>query len=200
MNEFSSIQVRFLSRPALLLSAAAALLAATAHAASNPIAELQAQDSSRGVVASTTGGGHFLVGSLDVGFSFGAKQKADGTANGHFRMSVELGGLPVEFHGEVICVTVDSANGRAWIGGVVTQNNSEHPAFTGEIHQPGRDVWFRVLDSGEGAGVEMDRSTFLGFEGAADIITSEEYCEVAPWPADNERTSAITQGDIQVRP
>lgn len=176
------------------------LMTSTGMAASNPIAALQANDSSKGVVASSTGGGHFLIGALDVGFSFNASQKKDGSANGHFRMSVELGGELVEFQGEVICLTVDSDNGRAWIGGVVTANNSTHPSFTGAINEPGRDVWFRVLDSGEGNGAEMDRSTFLGFEGGAGIITSEEYCETAIWPDNNERTSAVTQGNIQVRP
>jgi len=167
----------------------------------NPIAELQANDGDNGVTASSTGGGHFLVsGALDVTYSFSAKQKDDGTANGQFRFSVELGGLPIEFHGEVICLTVDPVNHRAWIGGVVTQNNSEHPSFTGEINEPGRDVWFRVLDSGEGGDSEMDRSTFLGFEGGGGIITSEEYCDLAIWPDDNERTSPVTQGNIQVRP
>lgn len=179
----------------------AALLIVPTTLWANPITEAQANDGNNGVVISSTGGGHFLVsGALDVTFSFSAKQKEDGTANGQFRFSVELAGLPVEFHGEVICLSVDSENGRAWVGGVVTQNNSEHPSFTGEINEPGRDVWFRVLDSGEGGQNEMDRSTFLGFEGGGGIITSEEYCDLAIWPDDNERTSPVTQGNIQVRP
>ncbi len=192
------------SRSLLLLAVVCLVhmvLAGSAWSLSNPIAEAQANDGDNGVVASATGGGHFLVaGSLDVTFSLSAKQKLNGVANGQFRYSVVLSGQLVEFHGEVICLTVDSANGRAWIGGVVTQNNSEHPSFTNEINEPGRDVWFRVLDSGEGGAADMDRSTFLGFEGGGGIITSEEYCEAAIWPDDNERTSPVTQGNIQVRP
>lgn len=177
------------------------LLLTTGSLWANPITEAQQADSNKGVVAASTGGGHFLVsGALDVAFSFSAKHKRDGSANGQFRFTVELGGLPIDFHGEVICLTVDSANGRAWVGGVVTQNNSEHPSFTRDINEPGRDVWFRVLDSGEGKGSDMDRSTFLGFEGGGGIITSEEYCDAAIWPDDNERTSPVTQGNIQVRP
>lgn len=189
-------------RPPLAgLVAAACLWSASPGLLANPITEAQGADGDNGVVVSATGGGHFLVsGALDVTFAFSAKQKEDGTAMGQFRMSVELGGLPIEFHGEVICLTVDSDQGRAWIGGVVTQNRSEHPSFTGEIHEPGRDVWFRVLDNGEGGDAEMDRSTFLGFEGGGGIITSEEYCELAIWPDDNARTSPVTQGNLQVRP
>lgn len=179
-----------------------ALLAATGGiAADDPIAKMQANDGNNGVLTSTTGGGHYLIsGSLDVSFSFSAKQKTNGTANGHFRQSVELSGQLIEFHGRVTCVAVDPVNHRAWIGGVVTKNNSEHPNFTTEIHQPGKDVWFRVLDSGEGGNSEADRSTFLGFEGGGGIITSAEYCAAQIWPDDNDRTSPVTQGNIQVRP
>jgi len=179
----------------------AVLLAWPVTSWANPIARAQANDGNKGVNASATGGGHFLVsGALDVTFAFSANQMEDGAGNGQFRFSVELGGLPIEFHGEVICLTVDSENHRAWIGGVVTQNRSEHPAFTTDIHQPGKDVWFRVLDSGQGGDSDMDRSTFLGFEGGGGIITSEEYCDLAIWPDENERTSPVTQGNLQVRP
>ncbi|HUG99741.1 MAG TPA: hypothetical protein VMQ83_11285, partial [Gammaproteobacteria bacterium] len=168
------------------------------HAAANPIAELQSRDGGAGVVASATGGGHFLVGgALDVKFSFSAVQQANGAAHGKSRHSVVLQDQLIEFFADVTCVSVDTENGRAWIGGVVLRNNSEHPAFTTERTQPGRDIWFRVLDSGEGLS-EADRSTFVGFEGDADVITSLEYCAVQPWPADNARTSPVVQGNIQV--
>lgn len=181
----------------------AVLLAATvslAHAG-NPITDLQAGDGSAGVAVATSGGGHYLVGgAIEVGFSFGAQQKLDGTATGWFRHSTELGGLPIEFFGTVTCVAIDEANGRAWIGGVITQNNSEFPSFTDDVHQPGREIWFRVLDSGEGAAAEADRSTFVGFEGSAGIITSQEYCDLRIWPDENARTSPVVSGNIQVRP
>ena len=165
----------------------------------NPVAELQAGDKGAGVIASTTGGGHYLVaGFLDVKFSLSANQRPDGSAYGHFRHEVTFQGLPVAFAGTVTCVTVDPEAGRAWIGGIITENNSEHPAFTGEANEPGKDIWFRVLDSGEGQ-AEPDRSTFVGFEGNAGIITSQEYCDLQIWPDDNARTSPVTQGDIQVR-
>lgn len=168
--------------------------------APSPAAGGGAADLGSGVVISTTGGGMYDAGVI-VEFSMSALQKADGTAMGEFHHKTDLGGLAVDFSGRVTCVAVDSANRRAWIGGVVTANRSEHPSFTGEINQVGRDVWFRVLDSGEGQG-DPDRTTFLGFEGAAGIITSAEYCEAQIWPNDppNDRTSPLTAGNIQVRP
>jgi len=168
-------------------------------AAPNPVAQAQKGDGNKDVAASATGGGHYLIaGFIDVKFSLSAKEKEDGTALGQFRQSLVFQDLGIDFHGEVTCVTVDAENGRAWIGAIITQNNSEHPFYTTERTQPGRDVWFRVLDSGEGQS-EPDRTTFLGFEGDGDIITSEDYCDLAIWPDDNARTSPVTQGDIQVR-
>lgn len=179
------------------LGALAALLLAY-PAGANPIAELQSHDGGAGVVASAIGGGHLLIGVLDVKFAFSAVQKADGSAHGKFRHSVTLQDQLVEFYGDVTCVSVDPDNRRAWIGGIIRRNNSEHPSFTTERTQPGRDIWFRVLDNAEG-GDEPDRSTFVGFEGDADVITSLEYCAVKPWPDDNARTNPVIQGNIHVR-
>ncbi len=147
-------------------------------------------------------GGGFLDfgGGLLVQFAFGAVQKGPGLdAQGQLRFSVELGGELIEFHGVVTCLAVDPAEGRAWIGGVVTQNNSTHPGWMQEIHEPGRDIWFRVLDSGEGSAAPADRSTFVGFEGGGGIITSEEYCQAQIWPDGNARTVPQASGNIQVK-
>jgi hypothetical protein len=152
------------------------------------------------VVASATGGGHYLLGgALDIKFSFSAVSRANGGASGQFRQSVAFDDDVVEFHGAVTCLTTDPVNGRAWIGGVITANTSTAPDFIGPIFEVGRDVWFRVLDGGEGAGA-VDRSTFLGFEGGGGIITSAEYCAAQIWPAGDARTHPVTSGDIQVRP
>ena len=64
----------------------------------------------------------------------------------------------------------------------------------------GRDVWFRVLDGGEGAAAPPDRTTIFGFEGDRDVITSAEYCAARLWLDNNANTHAVTRGNIQVRP
>ncbi len=151
------------------------------------------------VVARITGGGRYLfANTFDIQFSIGAVERDDGTVSGSFHQKLDLGGQLVEIHGRVTCLTFDEANGRAWVGGVVTENNSEHPDFQVDITQPGRDVWFRVLDTDDSG--TPDRTTFLGFEGGGGIITSEEYCEAAIWPDDNARTHPVTQGGITVTP
>jgi len=52
-----------------------------------------------------------------------------------------------------------------------------------------------VLDEPAG-----DRSTFVGFEGAAGFITSEAYCAGQPWPDANARTWPVVSGAITVDP
>jgi len=155
-----------------------------------------------GVQASTTGGGVFSVGSaLDVQFSMSAVQlDADGAATGGAHHSVDFQGELVEFHTEVTCATFDEDTGRAWIGGVITQNNSTHPFWTTDNNEVGDAIWWRVVDYGEGGNaLQADRSTFVGFAGNAGLITSEEYCEAQIWPEGDARTSPLTSGNIQVR-
>ncbi len=155
-----------------------------------------------GRISLTVGHGNYLIAdTFDVSFSTLAIAGSHGFAFGRFRQSLLFQDLLIDFKARVTCLAVDSENGRAWVGAVVTENNSEHPSFTTEIHQPGRDVWFRVLDTGPGS-EEPDRSTFMGFEGAGGIITSEEYCDAQIWPNDppNDRTNPVTSGNILVRP
>jgi hypothetical protein len=99
---------------------------------------------------SRLGGGHYLVGgSLDVQFAFSAIQYTDGRVAGSFHDRANDGLGLVDFDADVTCLAVDHDLGRAWIGGVITANRSTSPDFTDTIYQPGHDVWFRVLDSGQ---------------------------------------------------
>lgn len=153
------------------------------------------------VVASTSGGGkaQLPAGFSLLSFSFNANARADGSATGQFRQVYESASGTVDFQGTVTCASFDAANGRAWIGGVITRNNSTNPATMGAIHQPGRDVWFRVVDNGEGQSPD-DRTTVFGFEGGGGILTSEDYCALQLWTAGDVNTWAVVNGNIQVRP
>lgn len=188
------------------LLAVPALLAIACHSPTGPIPSVAdiagpAVAAASGQRPGTSGGGHYLFASTaDVRFNFTAVETGNGGAAGDFFQSFEFGGLLIEFRGRVTCVSVDSATGRAWIGGVVIQNNSTHPQFTTERTQPGRDIWFRVVDYGEGSGAPPDRSTIMGFEGDRGIITSAEYCAAQLWVEGDANTHPVTQGNIQVRP
>lgn len=152
-----------------------------------------------GVMASAAGGGSYaLLGDLPASFSFNAISQANGSATGRFSHSVEFQGQLIEFDGRVTCVTIDAENHRVWIGGVVTANNSEHPAFLEDRHQVGKDIWFRVVDYGEGANALPDRSTFVGFEGGGGFDTSQAYCDAQPWPEGDARTWPLSFGNLKV--
>lgn len=153
------------------------------------------------VVASASGGGkaQLPAGFSLLSFAFTANLRGTGDATGHFRQVYESASGTVDFKGTVTCVSFDADNNRAWIGGVITHNNSTNPGVQGAIHQPGRDVWFRVVDNGEGDS-PADRTTVFGFEGGGGIITSEQYCEAQLWTAGDANTWAAIDGNIQVRP
>lgn len=147
--------------------------------------------------ASATGGGHYLIGgTVDVQFGFAAVQHADGQFSGVFHHTTDDGLGSVDFDARVTCLAVDEELGRAWIGGVIVANRSTSPDFQAVIHQPGHDIWFRVLDGGEGQDNQESRTTFVGFEGV--IPSSAVYCETRPWPADNARTWPVIKGNVTV--
>ncbi|HVE78787.1 MAG TPA: hypothetical protein VNA89_07990 [Gemmatimonadaceae bacterium] len=169
--------------------------------ASAPDEVTLAAGADHGVAASATGGGHYLLqATFDVQFAFSAIQHASGKVMGRFHHSLERPAGTIDFHGEVTCLAFDPENHRAWIGGVITRNTSTDPAFQLPLHQPGHDVWFRVVDYGEGGNATLpDRTTFIGFENTPGIPTSAFYCATRPWPAGDERTWPVTAGNIQVR-
>jgi hypothetical protein len=153
------------------------------------------------ITLSSSGGGHYLFqNTFDVQFGYTAKQHADGRVQGEFHQSFIAEGQLIAFRGNVICMALDPVHHRAWIGAVITENRSTHPQFQERYHQPGEDVWFRVVDYGEGSGDPPDRTTFMGFENTPGIPSSEIYCQMRIWPQDDVRTWPVTAGNIQVRP
>jgi hypothetical protein len=141
------------------------------------------------------GAGRYLAAAtFDVRFWFAAGSDREGRAVGAFHGRTEDAAGTIEFFARVTCLTIDTANNRAWVGGSILANRSSSPDFQKEVHQPGHDIWFRVVDN---KGVTDDRSTFLGFEGV--IPSSAEYCATQPWPAGDARTWALTAGNILIR-
>jgi hypothetical protein len=143
-----------------------------------------------GVQEKVTGGGQFVHPDFGtVAFAFTAIRHADGSVSGTFQQNqFDVGAT---YKGKVTCFAVDPVNHRAWIAGDLTFSNDPSP-----ITEVGDDAWFRVLDTGDNA-AEPDRSTFLGFEGGAGIITSEEYCAVKLWADGNARTWPVT-GNLKI--
>ena len=172
-----------------LATAGAVVSTTAAHAAGRAAAD--------GVIAAVSGGGWYLLqNAFETQFAFTAVLHQDEHASGAFHHRTEDANGTIDFQGEVTCLAVDTALGRAWIGGVITVNDSTNPAFNTPIHQVGHDIWFRVLDNGQGH-ADPDRTTFVGFEGA--IPSSAEYCRQQIWPAGDARTWPVTEGNLDVR-
>jgi len=145
---------------------------------------------------SAIGAGQYDINGLIVTFAFNAEGEKNGKGEGEFSVYADEGdGLIVDFAAKVTCVSFDPVNHRAWIGGKVKDNRSTDPDLLTNIHKNGRDIWFRVLDDPSG-----DRSTFVGFEGAAGFITSADYCAGQPWRAANARTWPVVSGGITLSP
>ena len=116
----------------------------------------------------------------------------DGEGHGTFSFHADTPEGTIEFVAKIICLPVDNALGRAWVGATIQWNGSTRPTHQGAIHQAGEPIWFRIADrSGE-----PDRTTSLGFRGALGIQTSEAYCAARPWG--NEGT-AVLSGDVAIR-
>ena len=151
-------------------------------------------------------------GSINVGvpmlFNMTALLRADGSASGEAYHFASLGATFIEFRTRVTCVSFDPVNNRAWIGGVITENTSTDPVRMQPRNEVGRDIWWRVVDYGDGLSGTVDRSTFLGFTGDAGFQTSADYCAGQPWPGPNDtppqpvdaRTGPLLSGNISVKP
>jgi hypothetical protein len=151
---------------------------------------LPASSLAAGVGARVTGGGSILFGgSIPMQFGFAAVILPDGSAAGSFHHAYTDDVGSYQFFGTLTCLSFDAVEGRAWIGGVLTNVISNDPEVGLEA---GDDAWFRVLDSPDG-----DRSTAMGFAGV--IPSSAEYCTTQPWPDDNARTHPVTNGQITLK-
>jgi hypothetical protein len=148
--------------------------------------------------SSAVGAGVFLLGgTVPTNFAFFSVQLRDtGPAAGYLSFYTQDAGFVYDIQGRVTCLAVDEVNHRAWIGGVVTRNKTTDPAFQQPIHQVGQDLWFRMVDKGDGPDAG-DRMTFVGFKGSAGIQTSAEYCEKKLWLNEGQ---PVTKGGIVVRP
>jgi hypothetical protein len=157
-----------------------------------------------GVTAKASGGGHFFgqfFFGVPVQFAFTAVQRdPSGDAHGNFHFSTTVDGLAIDIHGRITCMTTDPANpGRAWMGGVITKNTSEHPAYTGPTSQVGRDSWFRVVDYGEGASASQpDRASSIFVEPTGGFTSARAFCEAQLWFPEDRFTNPLLHGNIQV--
>jgi len=170
------------SRIAVLFS----LLLLVAAQAALPVSAQSLQDQTQ---ASVIGAGQFqLSDGTIIPFVYAAIRDDEGHVGGEF-IQRQPG---LVYVGRVTCLSVDTVNHRAWVGGVIVYSNDPTPD-----HLAGDAIWFRTVDYGHGN--PPDRSTVFGFKGAAGFDTSAAYCAGMPWAAGDARTWPVINGDIRVR-
>lgn len=140
-----------------------------------------------------TGSGHLL---RDLGggeelttFSYSAVGHADGTASGEYQYDFRAAGFFI--HGTVTCVSV--AANQGWVGGLIDKIVSPDPADQALV---GTEIWWRVLDNGEGSNSARDLTTSLLFAVPGLPITAASWCR-----DQNVRgvLREVLDGNIQVR-
>jgi hypothetical protein len=124
------------------------------------------------VVTQVVGSGH-LERDLGEGlelttFSYSANGREDGSATGQYQYNFRA--LNVVIHGTVSCVTIKDNQG--WVGGNITRVDSDDPA---DQELVGTEVWWRVIDNGQGNDVP-DQTSSLLFAIPGSPITSASWC------------------------
>ena len=145
------------------------------------------------VVARVTGSGHVmrnLTGEDELTtFSYNAVARADGTAHGRYQYHFRAADFFI--HGTVTCASVSGNAG--WVGGVIDSIVSGDPA---DQELVGTEIWWRVVDNGEGANEAADLTTSLLFAVPGLPITAESWCR-------NQDVRGVMRdvlhGNIQVR-
>ncbi len=115
-------------------------------------------------------------------FSFHANTNASGNVTGSFE--TKSPGQDVRVHGTINCLTILADGKTAIVKGVVTQKVGE--GFPGG-YEVGSQVWFKVVDNGEGANSSGDQFT-------------DYYSSNAPCSNFNVAIYTILNGNIQVKP
>jgi hypothetical protein len=150
-------------------------------------------NASSAITAKVTGSGHVF---RDVGngeelstFSYSAIGRADGSASGEYQYNFRA--LDFSIHGTVTCVSV--LGNQGWVGGVIDGITSADPADQALV---GTEVWWRVVDNGQGSNDAADRTTSLLFALPTSPTTSASWC--------NDRAPRgllrdIVHGNIQVQ-
>ena len=125
------------------------------------------------ILATVTGSGHVmrnLTGEDELTtFSYNATQRADGTAHGEYEYHFRAADFFI--HGTVTCASV--AGNAGWVGGVIDKIVSGDPADQSLV---GTEIWWRVVDNGEGSNAAADLTTSLLFAIPGLPITAASWC------------------------
>lgn len=170
----------------LLTLVALASLAFAGHGA-----RVAQADSGGGVIESMTGSGHFTGSNGEfVSFAHNAVKHADGTVTGNY--VIHLRSLDTVIRGPITCLAV--VGNHAWAGGIAETVRSDNPNIAA---LEGQDMWFQVIDNGEGANDPPDITTSTGIAPVGSAPgQAQAYCDAMPQP---RFPLVVEKGNIQVR-
>lgn len=140
------------------------------------------------VVASATGSAHRVRNDRLLVYTFSARQKADGSADGTYHVDFQdlLPGeaqLRVRFDVDVTCMS--TAGNRAWVAGIISH-------VDGPIVQEGTVSYFYVTDNGEGEAVDEVSAVRVNDVAGEDQV----FCNEQPTALESV---PIEKGNAQVR-
>ena len=146
------------------------------------------------MVATSFGKGTWSDGKTAwVGFMFDAELDAAGRAKGFFQHKGSYGEDRIDLGGDVTCAGFDHPEGRAWIAGVVTSNDSTAAIASPDALPVKGIVGFVVEDASVALAEHIQFPQRLESDKAA-----RAFCESRVWPADG--VYPLTNGTLGVFP
>lgn len=125
----------------------------------------------------------------DRSFSFNAQERKDGTVTGSGVLQIPIQGEPgnVDIHFDIDCLNSDGTN--AIMTGTVTKST---------VWPVGWEVWFKVVDNGEGANASGPDQMTLLFGGEPEEIDDclVDYTVLEP---EEVLLYDVTAGNVQVK-
>ncbi|MDH3647249.1 MAG: hypothetical protein OER80_10780 [Gammaproteobacteria bacterium] len=144
------------------------------------------------VVAASFGRGIAKGNGMTVTFMHNVTRYENGSADGVFAQSALGPAGTLDLEVDVTCASLDSVQGKGWIGGKVKRNNSTNPIYASSI---GAEAWFRILDLGrEMQTALISLATFRDRE----IKSAIDFCEKKPW-SDSDLLE-LDQGALAIFP
>ncbi len=144
---------------------------------------LSEQDKQRleNTVASSFGKGSFEdKNGVTYRFTMEGSVLSDESGYGRFRIYSFQGDGKMDVSGEMTCVSIDSAERRIWLSGMITQNSSTDDKFRSGQYAAGNYLQFRArpnsMDGQNPAAIEVPNFV--------DKTTAEAFCNKGDWSDD----------------
>ncbi len=148
------------------------------------------------MVATTFGKGTYSDGDRStVSFMYDAELDGAGRSKGFFRHQGTYGDGRIDLAGDVTCVGFDHPEGRAWVAGIVTSNDSTVDFANADTLPVNGVVGFVVEDASVALTAHIQFPQPL--KGKADKA-ARKFCDKRAWPSDG--LYLLTAGTLGVFP